>query len=253
MQIKDIMKIDDYKKQIEELQKANAELVHKLDALEGENYFSIQGKVNQLNSCYDQRLHESRTLSSQIREQFEKNKELDKQISHKQKTLLRMNELYESMVYSIDNFINIPLEYEDCKLSEKYISEYERLTPVVHLNLKDMDNNSLNKLFSEKEILIEDLFKQYVTNYETPANRAVFELMTISIKSEMQNILYNIDTFQLEEGLEMVKKICQKILKITCETNTSLAGSYTKIIGELEFHYSELIHIRHEAIKKQDN
>lgn len=252
MQIKDIMKIDDYKLQIEELQKANAALVSKLDSLEGENFFSLQETVSQLNTCYDQRFHESRTLSSQIREQFEKTKELDKQISLKQKTLLRMKELYQAMQYSIENYINIPLEYKDCNLPEKYITECKHLIPTVNIQLSDTDTYSLNQLLSEKLQIIDDLFIKYSSYYNSPADKAIFELVTNSIKTDLNNILFNLEAAQLNESIDLVKKLCQNNLKLACDANPNQAGNYTKLIGELEYHYIEIIQVKYESFSKRE-
>ena len=55
MWLTDLFKIKEFKSQIQALQQENAALANKLNSLEGENYFSIQGKVSELNSCYDQR------------------------------------------------------------------------------------------------------------------------------------------------------------------------------------------------------
>ncbi|MBQ1999678.1 MAG: hypothetical protein II220_09395, partial [Spirochaetales bacterium] len=87
MWLTDIFKIKNFKSNILTLQRENAALSSKLNSLEGENFFSIQGKVGELNNCYDQRLQESQTLSLQIRERFEKVQELDKQIITKQRNL----------------------------------------------------------------------------------------------------------------------------------------------------------------------
>ena len=87
MWLKDIFKINELKSQIESLQQENTTLMNKLSSLEGENYFSVQGKVSELNNCYDQRFQESQTLSTQIRERFEKTQELDKQIISSQRIL----------------------------------------------------------------------------------------------------------------------------------------------------------------------
>ena len=115
-----------------------------------------------------------------------------------------------------------------------------------------MDSPTLQQAYIEKEQIIDALFKQYNNNHTSSADKALYELTNLSIKAEMQNILYSIKPSQPDETIELIKNVCNKNLRIVCEGNTSLAGNYTKLIGELEYHYTELAKIKHTYLLKQD-
>ena len=115
-----------------------------------------------------------------------------------------------------------------------------------------MDSLTLQQAYIEKEQIIDALFKQYNNNHTSSSDKALYELTNLSIKAEMQNILYNIKPSKPDESIELIKNVCQKILRIVCDGNANLAGNYTKLIGELEYHYTELAKIKHEYLLKQN-
>ena len=49
-------------------------------------------------------------------------------------------------------------------------------------------------------------FKKYSTRYTTKANQAIYKLMVIALRSELQNILYNLKYEKLDTSIEDVKK-----------------------------------------------
>lgn len=251
MWLTDIFEIKEFKAQIESLQQENIALKNKLNSLEGENYFSLQGKVSELNNCYDQRFQESQTLSTQIRERFEKTQELDKQIIDSQRKLTRIKEMYNSIENAIQNYMNISVEYVTCKLEDKYIEECERITPSIRLNLHNMSIKELHEAYLEKEKLIGNLFRQYANVCTAPSDKAIYELLILSLKAEIQNILYHSKNNQSNNSEEVVKALCQKHLRIACEGNREMAGTFTKFIGELEYHLIDLVKIENQYCEKK--
>lgn len=241
MWLTDLFKIKEFKAQIQALQQENAALANKLNSLEGENYFSIQGKVSELNSCYDQCFQESQTLSAQIRERFEKTQELDKQITSSQRKLTRIKEMYNSIEAAIQNYMNIPLKYDSCRLDDKYLEECERITPSIRLTLHDMDIRELHQAYLDKEKLIADLYKEYALQFTSPSDKSIYELLVLSLTSEIQNILYSLKSNPISDFESIVKNVCQKHLRIAFEGNRELAGIFTKFIGELEYHFIDLV------------
>lgn len=252
MWLTDIFKINDFKSQIQSLKRENAALSSKLSSLEGENYFSIQGKVGELNNCYDQRLQESQTLSVQIRERFEKVQELDKQIMDKQRMLTRMKEMYEGIESSVQNYRNTPLEYDNHQLDDKYLEECEKLAPSIRLTNSCMNDKALHEAYLEKEKIIAELFKQYAGFFTMPSNKAIYDLTVLSLRSEIQNILYGLKNNPSISPTEAVKKVCQKYLKIACEGNHEASEIFTKFIGELEYHLVDLVKIEAQYCEKKE-
>lgn len=243
MWLTDIFKIKDFKSQILALQRENASLSSKVSSLEGENYFSIQGKVGELNNCYDQRLQESQTLSIQIRERFEKVQELDKLIIEKQRKLTRIKEIYHGIESSVKSYRSLPLEYEEYKLDDKYLEECEKLAPSVRLIVSGMDDKELHEAYLLKEKIITDLFRQYTSEFSSSSDKAIYELTILYIRAEIQNILYNIKNSTADTATDSVKSLCKHCLRIAANANIDSSESFIKFIGELESHLIDLIQI----------
>lgn len=252
MWLTDIFKIKEFKSQIQFLQDQNAALISKLDSFEGENYFSIQGKVSELNNCYDQRFQESQTLSTQIRERYEKTQALNKEINTYQRKLTRIKEMYHSIDSAIKNYTDLSFEYTHCKLDDKYLEECERIAPSVRLNLPCMDIKELHQAYLDKENMIAELFKQYTGKCSSPSDKAIYELLILSLKAEIQNILYSLKNNSSEASIDNVKKVCQKHLTIACEGNRELTDTFTKFIGELEYHFIDLVKIEYQYYEKKE-
>ena len=243
MWLADIFKIKDFKSQILSLQRENAALSSKLSSLEGENYFSIQGKVGELNNCYDQRLQESQTLSVQIRERFEKVQELDKQIIDRQRKLTRIKEIYHGIESSVQSYRSLPLEYEEYSLDDKYLEECGKLIPSTRTALFAMNDKELHEAYLNKEKIITDLFRQYTNEFSSSCDKAIYELVVLYVKSEIQNLLYGIKYGSMESASDSVKGLCKRCLRIACNGNLDAKEGFTKFIGELEYHLADLVQI----------
>lgn len=250
MWLTDIFKIKDFKSQILALQHENAALSDKLNSLEGENYFTIQGKVGELNSCYDQRLQESQTLSVQIRERFEKVHELDKQIRDKQRKLTRIKEIYHGIEASVQSYREIPIEYNEHKLDDIYPEDYETLIPSIRSAICNMNDKELHEAYLDKEKIITDLFRQYTNEFSVSSDKAIYELSVLYIKAEIQNILYGIKYGSSDSASDSVKAICKRCLRIANNGKLDAAESFTKFIGELEYHLTDLVQIEVSYIEK---
>ncbi len=251
MWLTDIFKIKDFKSQILALQRENATLSSKVSSLEGENFFSIQGKVGELNNCYDQRLQESQTLSFQIRERFEKVQELDKQIITKQRKLTRIKEIYHGIEASIQSYRTLPPEYENHELDEKFMEECEKLAPTFLLAIPCMNNKELHEAYLSKEKIITDLFRQYTSEFSDAYDKALYELIVLYVRAEIQNILYGIKYNSTDSASNAVKGLCKRCLRIACNGNLHSSESFKKFIGEVEYHLTDLVQIEMQYCDKK--
>lgn len=250
MWLTDIFKIKNFKSNILTLQRENAALSSKLNSLEGENFFSIQGKVGELNNCYDQRLQESQTLSLQIRERFEKVQELDKQIITKQRNLSRIKEMYHGIEASIQNYRTLPPEYENHELDKKFMEECEKLAPSFLLAIPCMNDKELHEAYLSKEKIITDLFRQYTNEFSNAYDKAIYELVVLYIRAEIQNILYGIKCNSTESSSIAVKGLCKRCLRIASNENLHSTESFTNFIGEVEYHLTDLVQIEMQYCNK---
>ena len=59
--------------------------------------------------------------------------------------------------------------------------------------------------------------------------------MVIALRSELQNILYNLKYEKLDDSIQQVKNVTSKYLKIAGDGNQSIVGTLTKFIGQMEY------------------
>ena len=251
MWLMDIFKVNDFKSQIQSLKRENAALAEKLSSLEGENYFSIQGKVGELNSCYDQRLQESQTLSVQIRERFEKVKELDKQIIEKQRLLTRIKEMYHGIEATVQAYRNHTPDYTTSTPDEKYLEECEKIAPATRTALYSMDDKSLYEAYLEKEKIITDLFRHYTSEFSSSSDKAIYELVVLYLRAEIQNILYGVKNSSAETSLDSIKGLCKRCLRIASSSKPDSEESFITFIGEIDYHLSDLVQIEIQYCQKK--
>lgn len=76
--------------------------------------------------------------------------------------------------------------------------------------------------------------------------------MVLALRSELQNILYNLKYEKLVTSIEDVKKVTQKFLLVAGEGNQSIAGTLTKFIGEIEYLFINAVKIEYNYYVKKE-
>lgn len=120
------------------------------------------------------------------------------------------------------------------------------LQPTVELDLQCLSMRDLRKRYRENEKRIEETLKRYEHRYTTKANAAIYKLMVIALRAELQNILFNIRFGKLEDALSDVKKVTSKYYTIAAEGNQSIAPTMKKFIGEIEYFFIEAVRTEYE-------
>lgn len=262
----DIFKINEFKSRISDLENANNALLNNLNALEKENcvlseklnslgandYFSVLEETNRLKSV----ITSDEMLISKLKEEIDtltaNSQKLDKQIATQTNKLRHSKSLYKSVEHAIDNFFNLNVEYQNCKLSSSDLEEYDLISPSITLKLHCMDMKDLRSAYRENEKQITKLLDQYSSRYTTKANKSIYNLMVIALRAELQNILYNLKYEKLETSINSVKTVSAKYLKIAGEGNQSIAGTLTKFIGEIEYFFINAIKIEYNYYVKKE-
>ena len=271
MGLLDIFKVNQYKNEIQRLKNENNELNQKLADLGYTDYIQVKQATDELQHKYEaQQKQFSNTVDSneavikklqdeivrltadkkEINEQIRSSKEkADKQVKTATNKISRSKELYKSMQYTIDKFLNQDF---DIGLDDKELDELEELCPSVILKLHHMDVKSLNKAFRDNDKQIERVLELYKGRYTTKANKAIYELMVIALRAELQNILFNLKYDKLDNGIEQVKEITSKYLNIAAQGNQSIAGTLTKFIGQIEYLFINAVKIEYDYYVKKE-
>lgn len=171
---------------------------------------------------------------------------VSKQVESQRNKLSRIKSLYKGMEHAIDNFFTAEAYIYNLKLPKDTLDSAESYVPTVTLKLHCMDLKELKKAYNENSKLINKTLEKYQSRYTTKANAAIYKLMVIALKSELQNISYNLKYDKLEKSIEDVKNITQKYLAIASDGNQSIAPTLVKFIGEIEYLFIESIKIEYE-------
>ena len=115
-----------------------------------------------------------------------------------------------------------------------------------------MDVKDLRKAYRQNDKQITELLDKYSSRYTTKANQAIYKLMVIALRAELQNILYNLKFDKLDKSIEDIKNVTQKYLKIAGEGNQSIAGTLTKFIGEIEYLFINAAKIEYNYYVKKE-
>lgn len=204
-----------------------------------------KAQINNLTSEYEKKELHCKAEINKLNMEYEKKlKESQTQINK----LSKISELYRSINYSITHFqlgeeINLP-EYD--------IETLDELSPTIETKLHCMDVKALKKEFIENNKQIDKVLKMYSSRYTTKTNAALYKLMVLALKSELNNILTNLKYEKLDTGLQQIKDLTTKYLKITTDGNQTIAPTLTKFIGQIEYLFSNAVHIEYKYYVKRE-
>ncbi len=188
----------------------------------------------------------------EIEELQNKDDKLKKSIATQERKLSRIKELYRSIEHAIDNFFNAHVVFEGCRLNRQDFDDLELISPSVTLNLHCMDIKDLRKAYKENEKSINTILEQYSNRYTTKANKAIYDLVVIGLRAELQNVIYNLKYEKLDTSIESIKTITSKYLQIAGDGNNTIAGTLTKFIGEIEYLFINAVKIEYNYYVKKE-
>jgi hypothetical protein len=201
-------------------------------------------------------IEEENSIITQLKLEIERltleNETLDKQSQSQKIKISKIKELYKSVSYAIENFFNYNPSETMLKIPDYDLTELESISPSVILKLHSMDVKDLRKAFNENNKLIDSILTQYSSRYTTKANQAIYKLMVVALRAELQNILTNLKYEKLDKSLDDVKKVTDKYLKIASDGNQSIAGTLSKFIGEIEYLFINATKIEYNYYVKKE-
>lgn len=164
----------------------------------------------------------------------------------------KVKNLYKSMEYSISEYSRASAEQQGFYVPRAVEQLDELLQPTVELQLHCMDVRELRKRYNQNAKQIEDTLTKYESRYTTKANIAVYKLMVMALRAELQNVLFNLSFGKLENSENDIKSMTAKYLKIATDGNQSIAPTMVKFIGEVEYLFLEAVHIEYEYYVKKE-
>lgn len=292
MGLGDIFKIGQFKAEIEQLkesnqqlQSQNAELKNQLQEMGALDYYKIKEMTEQLEKEHSQRIDHLKSdyenqenlltndlnskikaLEGTISEKENKSKEilsnlnelmlqeakLNKNVRTQINKLNKSKELVKAINYTFDKYLNYEPSQSILRFPEDQLSALEEISPSVILKLHCMDIKDLRKAYKQNDKQIDSVLQKYSAHYSTKANQAIYKLMVIALRAELQNILYNLKYEKLDTSIDDVKKVTKKFLKVAGEGNQTIVGTLTKFIGEIEYLFINAVKIEYNYYVKKE-
>lgn len=225
------------------------QLEQKLKDLDATTYFEVKKKIDAGNNEIQKNNEIIDRLRTEIANLESRSNTLEKQIGTNERKLSRLKSLYASVDYCVSSFLQ---DGEIQSLSETDKESYEEFAPSVLLKLHCMDVKELRKAYRENDKTINKVLDTYAVRYTTKSNQAIYQLMVIALRAELQNILYNLKYEKLEHAIDDVKQVTAKYLKIAGAGNQSIAGTLTKFIGEIEYLFISAVKIEYNYYVKKE-
>lgn len=248
----DFFKAGEYKAENERLNNENAELKKKIDFLGVDDYYAVKEMKDNLQRHSEELRQNIISLEADVADLQAKNDRLTKSVKTQTNKLDRSKELVKAVNYTLDNFFDADVQVQSLKFNQGEMEEIEELTPSVMLKLHCMDMRDLRKAYRDNDKRISQVMKQYESRYTTKANKAIYQLMVIALRAELQNILYAMKYDKLDKAVENVKDVTGKYLEIAAAGNQSIAGTLVKFIGEIEYLFINAVKIEYNYYVKKE-
>jgi len=216
----------------------------------------IENKSAELSKLQNEHAELSQTMN---REKAAAEAEINIEIARKQeqvkkeaKKISKFREMYKSIKYSIENYFLYDPSPELLKFTPEDLEEVDSLVPSVMLHLQYMNSKELRKAYRENNKQIEKLMEQYSARYTKKANKAIYALMVIALRAELQNVLSELKYGKLENAISSIKQITMKYLQIAGDGNQNIVGTLTKFISQLEYLFINAAKIEYNYYIKKE-
>lgn len=212
----------------------------------------LNNKIRDLERSASEREAKSQEVLDRLNELMLQESKVSKSLKTQTNKLNRSKELVKAINYALESYFNYEPDQSSIKLPENDLSSLEEISPSIILKLHCMDVKDLRKAYRANDKQINSVLEKYAARYTTKANQAIYKLMVIALRAELQNILYNLKYEKLDKSIEDVKAVTQKYLKIAGDGNQSIAGTLTKFIGEIEYLFINAVKIEYNYYVKKE-
>ncbi|WP_207724443.1 GIY-YIG nuclease family protein [Agathobaculum faecis] len=209
-----------------------------------------QTKVEQekVISDYQNAVETARQAAEESQAQVDR---LDKRAANQSIKLESMRTLLKAIKTAIERYDLNKLP-EQLDLTPKQIEQLNTILPSVELPLHSNDMRDLRALNRENDKRIEEVLTRYEKRYTTKQNRAIYQLMVLALRAELQNILTSIKFSQLDKCLASLNEMTAKFLKIASDGNQAIAPTLNNFISEIHDLFESSIKVEYEYFIRKE-
>ena len=215
-----------------------------------EDYETAQKKLAGISTEIADAIESRAKIQGEIDSLYAEAEKADKRAktaSNKAAKLIELCNAFASMLKKRDE---IPDKY--FTIPNFTAEEITSLCPSVEMKIHSMDVRDLQKEFRANDKRIDEVTEAYRGRYTTKSNQAIYSLMVIALRAELQNIRYDLKYQKLDQGIDNVKVMTAKYLQIACEGNQSIAPTMLKFIGEIEYLFITSVKIEYDYYVRKE-
>ena len=243
--------IEALSKQIEDITAEKNKIISERDS----ELHKTKEKQKEIIEQYKTKTEQSQADYSDAKERLDAlNKEIETQNSKVslQKDKLKLIRNLQKRLYSLidtcstTDIDNLP------KLSADESEQINEIAPSLEIPLHSMDLKTLRTLSKENNKIIEDTLKRYESRYTTKANKAIYQLMVLALRAELQNILTGMKFTTIDKCKNSFNDMINKYLQIAANGNQSIAPTLNTFISEINVLFEKSIDIEYEYYVKKE-
>jgi len=188
---------------------------------------------------------ECRSMQTKLSETTERYTRAESALASNASKLAKIKVLQKSIQNCVNNWLLYEPRVDNCTIPKADFEEVDMLAPSTESRLHSMDVKDLRRAFRENDKQMESLFVQYEGRYGTKSNSAIYALIVVALRSELQSILLNLRHGTIEKANDEVKKALARATLIASEGNQTIIPTITKFMGQIEYHFYEAVKIEH--------
>lgn len=212
----------------------------------------IQSEIQESNTIIASNKSKITELNTEIQSLEKEIQNKEKQVATQVNKIRKIKDLYKSIEYYINNFLHPYDENQRVVAPYDISKQIEELSPTVTTKLHAVDIKELRTAFKDNNAQIDRVLNEYSSRYTTKANIAIYKLMVIALRAELQNILSNLKYEKLDDAIQQVQTTTAKYLKIAGDGNQTIVTTLTKFIGQIEYLFINAVKIEYNYYVKKE-
>lgn len=161
-----------------------------------------------------------------------------------------MANLYKAMRAAITQYSQTE-HPDDLDVTPEEMEEIRLTEESVGLKMHSYKMEDLHKMHEANNKLIEQLLTRYESRLIVPTDRVVFQLMTLGIRAELQQIINEMEYGELNRGQVQLHLAVGKYLKIVSFANLDATDELAAYASELETLLKETLRLEHEYCERR--
>ena len=163
-----------------------------------------------------------------------------------------MANLYKAMRAAITRYSASAVP-EDIDITPEELEELRLTEESVGLKMHSYKMEDLHKMHEANNKLLEQLLARYETRLIVPADRVVFQLMTLGLRAELQQIINEMTYGELNRAQVKLHLATNKYLKIVSFAKLGAIDELTAFASELETLLKETLRLEHAYLERRSD